>query len=526
MEGIKSHPVGQGCRLNFTKEKPPLSSPGCDQRFLDRSSTEKVYSADEITVCDLKLMNVRHSCGCTNKALRKHKLSEAGNGQRCYIYKKIQNGTQQMCRFSFSVHLWNYIMMLLPLLVIISSINSVTSNDDLCQNATWTSEVKCNCSVNMLNSSSCGKIVTEQNETLYSCQCGNNIVCNIDVTYANGSQNFGNCSCEKGYTGLNCELLSTNYCENVTCLNGGTCIELLSNSSYSCNCSSGFSGEHCEQDMDVCNDTNYCENNGSCVNDGFGEYMCNCTEGYEGFNCSLPNCTHVECANGGTCDILNDKWLCNCTEGFEGADCSVFNGCLSSPCSNNGSCVHVNETFYRCNCSHGFMGVNCDERDSCASSPCRYGNCSNEDQSFKCSCNASYSGIYCNLTNPCSDHVCENGGSCIDLLQNASDSNGDCSIPGNCFSCTCTANFTGSLCETQVTVPGEPQENELPVALIVGLTVGLLFLLLIIVGIIVILVILKKRKNLGTYHPSRQEFANARLEINGGLKPPPEERLI
>lgn len=161
MEGIKSHPVGQGCRMNFTKEKPPLSSPGCDQRFLDRSATEKVYSADEITIFDLKLM--RHSCGCTNKALQKHKLSAADNGQRCYISKTFQNGTQRKFRFSFSVHLWNYVMMLLPLLVIISSINSVTSNDDLCKNATWTSEVKCNCSVSILNSSSCGKIATGQN---------------------------------------------------------------------------------------------------------------------------------------------------------------------------------------------------------------------------------------------------------------------------------------------------------------------------------------------------------------------------
>lgn len=161
MEGIKSLPAQHGCRLNFSKEKPPLSSPGCDQIFLDCSTAEKVYSADEITICNLKLM--RHSCGRTNRALRKHRLSATDNGQRYYISKKFQNGTQQICRFSFSVHLWNYIMMLLPLLVIISSINSVTSYDDLCQNVTWTSEVKCNCSISILNSSSCGKHLTEQN---------------------------------------------------------------------------------------------------------------------------------------------------------------------------------------------------------------------------------------------------------------------------------------------------------------------------------------------------------------------------
>lgn len=86
----------------------------------------------------------------------------------------------------------------------------------------------------------------------------------------------------------------------------------------------GFSGEHCEQDMNVCSDANFCQNNGSCVNDGFGEYVCNCTEGYGGLNCSLPNCTQVECANGGICDILNDKWVCNCTEGYEGEFFVIF----------------------------------------------------------------------------------------------------------------------------------------------------------------------------------------------------------
>lgn len=49
----------------------------------------------------------------------------------------------------------------------------------------------------------------------------------------------GNCSCESGYTGPNCETLLVNKCENVTCLNGGTCRQQPSNTSYLCQCNTG-----------------------------------------------------------------------------------------------------------------------------------------------------------------------------------------------------------------------------------------------------------------------------------------------
>lgn len=50
---------------------------------------------------------------------------------------------------------------------------------------------------------------------------------------------IGNCSCESGYTGPNCETRLVNRCENTTCLNGGTCRQQPSNTSDLCQCITG-----------------------------------------------------------------------------------------------------------------------------------------------------------------------------------------------------------------------------------------------------------------------------------------------
>lgn len=51
------------------------------------------------------------------------------------------------------------------------------------------------------------------------------------------------CSCVEGYTGPNCDE-PINYCRNVSCLNGGTCI--TEEKTYSCSCSAPYYGSHCE----------------------------------------------------------------------------------------------------------------------------------------------------------------------------------------------------------------------------------------------------------------------------------------
>lgn len=74
----------------------------------------------------------------------------------------------------------------------------------------------------------------------------------------------------------------------------------------------GFSS--CEKE-DPCQNVT-CINGGTCVNGA-----CNCPSGYSGSDCSIPPdpCAGITCLNGGNC--INGT--CNCPTGFGGSDCSV-----------------------------------------------------------------------------------------------------------------------------------------------------------------------------------------------------------
>lgn len=61
-------------------------------------------------------------------------------------------------------------------------------------------------------------------------------------------------------------------CENITCLNGGVCVD------GSCDCPGGYSGPNCEI-QDLCYGI-ICLNGGSCING-----ICDCPEGYTGPDC-------------------------------------------------------------------------------------------------------------------------------------------------------------------------------------------------------------------------------------------------
>ncbi|QQS28456.1 MAG: calcium-binding EGF-like domain-containing protein [Sphingobacteriales bacterium] len=63
-------------------------------------------------------------------------------------------------------------------------------------------------------------------------------------------------------------------CENVPCLNGGTCID------GECLCTNGYTGVNCQIAPDPCADIT-CLNGGTCANG-----LCVCTQGYTGANCS------------------------------------------------------------------------------------------------------------------------------------------------------------------------------------------------------------------------------------------------
>lgn len=71
-------------------------------------------------------------------------------------------------------------------------------------------------------------------------------------------------------------------CNDVECLNGGTCIE------GDCECAEGFTGPNCGTLIDPCADVE-CFNGGTCM-DG----NCECAEGYTGTNCENVDLAKVQ----------------------------------------------------------------------------------------------------------------------------------------------------------------------------------------------------------------------------------------
>ena len=76
-------------------------------------------------------------------------------------------------------------------------------------------------------------------------------------------------------------------CASSPCQNGGACVTLGGDCSYTCNCVLGYAGTNCETNIDDCA-TSPCQNGGTCV-DGINSYSCNCVPGYAGDNCETGN---------------------------------------------------------------------------------------------------------------------------------------------------------------------------------------------------------------------------------------------
>lgn len=67
-------------------------------------------------------------------------------------------------------------------------------------------------------------------------------------------------------------------CEEVTCQNGGTCID------GDCDCPEGFIGANCEVELDPCL-AQACVNSDTCLVNNQGEPICFCKDGFEGELC-------------------------------------------------------------------------------------------------------------------------------------------------------------------------------------------------------------------------------------------------
>ncbi|XP_029467630.1 LOW QUALITY PROTEIN: protein crumbs homolog 2 [Rhinatrema bivittatum] len=262
-------------------------------------------------------------------------------------------------------------------------------------------------------------------------------------------------------------------CSVSPCLNNGVCQDLFN--SFSCACKAGWEGPQCEANINDC-ESSPCVH-GNCT-DLVATYQCTCYSGYTGRNCNtnVDDCQQHQCLNGGTCIDGINAYTCSCTAQYTGTHCEW----LYPPekCGKNVTCLNDGK------CTSGFWGANC-------------------------TCRPGFTGKTCQINiNDCESNPCLNGGTCQDLV--------------NKYKCICNASFTGGRCEK-----GNPG-GIFPFPLIgVAVPVACGCVLLLVIGLIfMVLTARKRRQSEGTYSPSQQEVAGARLEMDNVLKVPPEERLI
>uniref|UniRef100_A0A8D2DKK3 Crumbs cell polarity complex component 2 n=1 Tax=Sciurus vulgaris TaxID=55149 RepID=A0A8D2DKK3_SCIVU len=228
-----------------------------------------------------------------------------------------------------------------------------------------------------------------------------------------------------------------------------------------------------------------------------------------------PVCAPSPCLHGGACRDLFDAFACACGPGWEGPRCEArADPCRSAPCA-RGRCHARPDGHFECRCPPGFAGPRCrspilPEECSLNLTCLNGGLCERGPRDTNCSCQEGFAGQRCQSpARPCEANPCLNGGTCRKVDE--------------AYECACAARFSGQFCEVVkgLTLP-------LPFPLLeVAVPAACACLLLLLLGLLSgILAARKRRQSEGTYSPSQQEVAGARLEMDSVLKVPPEERLI
>ncbi|XP_072289620.1 protein crumbs homolog 2b [Eucyclogobius newberryi] len=261
-------------------------------------------------------------------------------------------------------------------------------------------------------------------------------------------------------------------------------------------------------------DSQPCLNAGVCQ-DQFNEFNCSCSPGWEGVLCEreINECEYEPCLYGTCADLMAD-FRCDCEPGYTGKSCEEeVDDCAAYECVNGGTCVETVGT-HTCSCPQGYVGKRCQWRFppvSCdVNTPCENGGvCVGEDAGGNCTCKPGYAGSRCETEiDECASSPCLNSATCLDRLGR--------------FQCLCAPGFSGKLCDSTK----EEQKERIPwLAVTIPLTT-LCALLAILAAFFLVMTARKKRQSEGTYSPSSQEVAGARLEMGSVLKVPPEERLI
>ncbi|PIK36396.1 putative fibropellin-1, partial [Apostichopus japonicus] len=229
--------------------------------------------------------------------------------------------------------------------------------------------------------------------------------------------------------------ISASACLSDPCRNRAPCLE--TENRYFCICLPGFSGVQCEiGSTDPC-DSNPCQNQAPCVTSD-DTYLCLCTEGFSGTQCEIaPNpCLSNPCLLGSTCNNFVTTFTCDCLEGFAGDRCQTVTPCASNPCQNGATCLTAEDhSSYRCLCpSPQFIGSRCEiELDPCVSDPCQNsGICVNFYTFYQCLCPTGYSGNECQF-DPCADNLCVNEANCF--------------VVGSSYLCECLDGWQGAFCD-------------------------------------------------------------------------------
>ncbi|XP_019629037.1 PREDICTED: LOW QUALITY PROTEIN: mucin-like protein [Branchiostoma belcheri] len=259
------------------------------------------------------------------------------------------------------------------------------------------------------------------------------------------------CTCDEGYTGVQCES-DIDACEENSqpCYEGVRCRDYpapANISGYECGpCPTGFTG-----DGETCEDINECNTTDSdvqtcaqiCVNYP-GSFACDCQAGYQ-LNSDGLNCDDVnECEPAHDCghQCHNDigSYHCSCNSGFELATdnktCSPISQCTAE---REAECDAVNGGCYAewgtqtCYCNKGYTlnGDDCEDVDECSSGENRCNQeCVNTIGGYNCSCEDGY------RTDDSDPYTCQDIDECFEDDYNCTDTQLCVNRPGD-YACAC-----------------------------------------------------------------------------------------
>jgi len=302
------------------------------------------------------------------------------------------------------------------------------SNNGTCIDKTDTSAAYCKCDGTGYEGPFCENDIND---------CVANVTCLNGGTCIDYGVNKTVCLCPLGFVGAQCELCTPN-----TCKNGGDCV--IQNRISSCNCfGTGFEGNFCEISKNDCKTLTCLQ--GICVELGNDARKCSCLPGYEGSRCEIPkeDCRKNGCGIGRCITVSqNDIAYCDCFgTGYEGESCEISkNDCKTLTCL-QGLCIELGNDTRKCSCLPGYEGDRCQIlKEDCRKNGCGEGKCVTIPQSDTAYCNCQktgYEGDFCEKEKDCRSKKCLNNGECRIDYDNDS------------AKCICKDEFKGDICEME-----------------------------------------------------------------------------